>query len=33
MAAVKLRARSFTIDREAAVCGPDGIATFVEFLG
>jgi ATP-dependent DNA ligase len=27
-AAVKLRARSFTIDGEAAVCGPDGIAIF-----
>jgi bifunctional non-homologous end joining protein LigD len=27
-AAAKLRARSFTIDGEAAVCGPDGIAVF-----
>jgi ATP-dependent DNA ligase len=27
--AAKLRARSFTIDGEAAVCGPDGIALFV----
>jgi ATP-dependent DNA ligase len=27
-AAAKLRARSFTIDGEAAVCGPDGIAIF-----
>jgi ATP-dependent DNA ligase len=27
-AAMKLRARSFTIDGEAAVCGPDGIAVF-----
>jgi ATP-dependent DNA ligase len=25
-AATKLRASSFTIDGEAAVCGPDGIA-------
>jgi bifunctional non-homologous end joining protein LigD len=25
-AATKLRARSFTIDGEAAVCGPDSIA-------
>jgi ATP-dependent DNA ligase len=24
----ELRARSFTIDGEAAVCGPDGIAIF-----
>ena len=27
-AAAKLRAKSFTIDGEAAVCGPDGIAIF-----
>jgi len=27
-AARKLRARSFTIDGEAAVCGPDGVAVF-----
>ena len=27
-AAAKLRARSFTIDGEAAVCGPDGVAIF-----
>jgi bifunctional non-homologous end joining protein LigD len=27
-AAAKLRAKSFTIDGEAAVCGPDGIAVF-----
>jgi ATP-dependent DNA ligase len=27
-AAAKLRARSFTIDGEAAVCGPDGVAVF-----
>src|SRR6516164_9201837 len=27
-AAAKLRARSFTLDGEAAVCGPDGIAVF-----
>jgi ATP-dependent DNA ligase len=27
-AAAKLRARSFTIDGEAAVCGPNGIAVF-----
>jgi bifunctional non-homologous end joining protein LigD len=27
-AAVKLRASSFTIDGEAAVCGPDGVAIF-----
>jgi bifunctional non-homologous end joining protein LigD len=27
-AAAKLRASSFTIDGEAAVCGPDGIAAF-----
>jgi ATP-dependent DNA ligase len=27
-AAVKLRAKSFTIDGEAAVCGPDGVAVF-----
>ena len=27
-AAAKLRAKSFTMDGEAAVCGPDGIAVF-----
>jgi ATP-dependent DNA ligase len=27
-AAWKLRAKSFTLNREAAVCGPDGIAIF-----
>jgi bifunctional non-homologous end joining protein LigD len=27
-AAAKLRAKSFTMDGEAAVCGPDGIAIF-----
>jgi ATP-dependent DNA ligase len=27
-AAAKLRAKSFTIDGEAAVCGPDGVAVF-----
>jgi ATP-dependent DNA ligase len=27
-AAMKLRAKSFTVDGEAAVCGPDGIAVF-----
>jgi len=27
-AAAKLRAKSFTLDGEAAVCGPDGIAIF-----
>jgi bifunctional non-homologous end joining protein LigD len=27
-AAAKLRARSFTLDGEAAVCGPDGVAVF-----
>ena len=27
-AAMRLRARSFTIDGEAAVCGPDGVAVF-----
>src|SRR5262249_12739457 len=27
-AAAKLKAKSFTIDGEAAVCGPDGIAIF-----
>jgi bifunctional non-homologous end joining protein LigD len=27
-AAAKLRAKSFTLDGEAAVCGPDGIAVF-----
>jgi bifunctional non-homologous end joining protein LigD len=27
-AAAKLRARSFTLDGEAAVCGPDGVAIF-----
>jgi bifunctional non-homologous end joining protein LigD len=27
-AAAKLRARSFTIDGEAVVCGPDGVAIF-----
>jgi bifunctional non-homologous end joining protein LigD len=27
-AALKLRARSFTLDGEAVVCGPDGIAVF-----
>jgi ATP-dependent DNA ligase len=27
-AAAKLRARSFTIDGEAVVCGPDGVAVF-----
>jgi hypothetical protein len=26
--AVRLRARSFTIDGEAVVCGPDGVAVF-----
>jgi ATP-dependent DNA ligase len=26
--AAKLRARSFTLDGEAAVCGPDGVAVF-----
>jgi ATP-dependent DNA ligase len=25
---MKLRARSFTLDGEACVCGPDGIAVF-----
>jgi hypothetical protein len=27
-AAAKLRARSFTLDGEAVVCGPDGVAVF-----
>jgi ATP-dependent DNA ligase len=27
-AATKLKAKSFTIDGEAAVCGPDGVAIF-----
>jgi len=27
-AAAKLRAKSFTVDGEAVVCGPDGIALF-----
>jgi bifunctional non-homologous end joining protein LigD len=27
-AAAKLRAKSFTIDGEAVVCGPDGVAVF-----
>jgi bifunctional non-homologous end joining protein LigD len=26
--AMQLRARSFTLDGEACVCGPDGVATF-----
>jgi bifunctional non-homologous end joining protein LigD len=26
--AIRLRARSFTLDGEAVVCGPDGVAVF-----
>jgi ATP-dependent DNA ligase len=32
-AAAALRAKSFTIDREAAIAGPDGVAAFDEMHG